>query len=213
MTQIANLPQIDGTRTSFTFALGSVFQYAIAFPSPIGPQVPIVAAATMASGSATLSNLPAATVSSLVTGQPVAGYGIPAGATIAGLPSATSVTLSQAATQTGAAIGVTFQVIPLDLTGITFRQQVRRSASPIDTGVLLEMSTANGRLLNGGTSGVLSAVVNPQTDQTAFSSLPVTAAGQTWVTDIVATAADGGPINLMAQSGPASVVVLSTVTR
>lgn len=209
MTQIFNLPQIDGSQTVFTVTKGSVFSYSIVFPNPFGPQVPLVAAATMSAGSATLSNLPTAIVASLVTGQPVSGYGIPAGAVIAAIPTATTVTLSIAATQSGALVGVTFQVLPLDLTGISFRQQIRQTADPGDTWAIIELSTANGLLISGGTSGTLSGLVLPS----ALTALPIAPVGAPLVTDIVATASDGGPINLMAQNGPASVVVLQGVTR
>jgi hypothetical protein len=206
VTQIANLPQIDGMRTAFLVAKNARFQFSIAFPYPAGPQAPLVAACAITTGSATLSGLPASTVSALVTGQPVAGYGIPAGTTIAAIPSTTSVTLSAAATQTAAAIGLTFQPLPLDITGISFLMQVRTAAT--NAGVYLEMSTANGLLLNGGTSGVFGGDVLPS----ELASLPLTAPGTTLVTDIVASAADGGPINLMA-NGSASVTVLPGVSR
>lgn len=209
MTQILNLPQIDGSRTSFTITKNSLFSFGIAFPYPAGPQVPLVAACAMVAGSAILSGLSAQTVASLVTGQPVAGYGIPAGATITGLPSATSVQLSAPATQTGALVGVTFQPLPLDITGIAFLMQVLRA--PRDSSgtgnVLFEMSTANGLLVNGGTSGVLSGSAG----LAVVGKLPVSQAAG-FVTDIVATAIDGGPINLMAASGPASVIVLPGVS-
>lgn len=207
MTLIYRLRQIDGPRTSFTITKGAAFQYAFAFPDQVGPQVPIVAAPAMAAGSPTLSGLPEETVASLVTGQPVAGYGIPQGTTIVGIPSTTSVTLSANATQTGAAVGVTFQPVPLDLTGIYFKQQIRPSAS--NALVLLEMSTANGFMVNGGSSGVVGAYVPPS----ALDRLPLADPSRPLVTDIIATASDGGPINLMAQSGPATVSVLAGVTR
>lgn len=206
VTQIANLQQIDGTRTSFMITKNAIFAYALVFPSPLGPQVPLVAAATM-NGTSTLSNLPAATVASLVTGQPVSGYGVPDGTTIAGIPSATSVLLSQATTQSGAAVGVTFQVLPLDITGIDFRQQIRSSAG--DPQPMLDISTANGLLVSGGPSGTLAASVQPD----LMAALPLTSEAGPLVTDIVASAPDGGPVNLMALSGPASVTVLSGVTR
>jgi hypothetical protein len=213
VTQISNLSQIDGARTSFTITRGAVFQYAIVFPDPLGPQVPLIATAAMTAGNPTLSNLPAATVASLVTGQPVVGYGIPTGTIISAIPNATSVTLSQAVTQTGGTIGVTFQVVPLDITGISFRQQIRRTAEITDASVLLDMSTDNGRLINGGSTGVLAAHIDPQSDPSAFNGLPVTGHGTSLVTDIVASASDSGPVNLMGQSSPASVFVLSSVTR
>ncbi|KTS09742.1 hypothetical protein SB2_11855 [Methylobacterium radiotolerans] len=207
MTQIFNLPQIDGTRTTFVVAKDSVFQFSIPFPYPAGPQLILVAACAMTAGSPTLANLPAETVSSLVTGQPVAGYGIPVGTTIVAIPTTTSVTLSSAATQSGASIGVSFQPLPLDLTGISFLMQVRRVAG--DEFPLLIMSTDNGLLINGGTSGVLAINAPPS----ALAGLPLSTAAMPLVTDISATASDGGPINLMAQSGPASVVVQQAVSR
>jgi hypothetical protein len=207
VTQISLLPQIDGARTAFAFVKNAAFTYSFVIAAPSGPQVPLVATASTTAGSATLSNLPAVTVTSLVTGQKVSGYGIPAGATITAIPSTTSVTLSANVTQTAAANSITFQVMPLDLTGISFRQQIRATAS--DTGVLLEMSTDNGLLINGGTTGVLSAYV----PASSLGALPETTGGSALVTDIVATAADGGPINLMALSGPASVTVTAGVTR
>lgn len=211
MTQISNLPQIDGTRTSFTITKNARFQFSIFFPFPAGPQVPLVAAASMASGSATLSNLPAATVASLVTGQVVAGYGISAGTTIAAIPTTTSVTLSAPVTQSGASIGVTFQPIPLDITGISFLMQILRAPrSDLGSGdLMLELSTDNQRLLNGGSSGVLVGNV----DESALLALPLSADAAGFPTDIVASAPDGGPVNLMGSSGPASVLVLPGVSR
>ncbi len=207
MTQIANLPQIDGARTAFTITKNARFQFSIALPFPAGPQIALVAICGMAAGSATLSGIPDGVVAALVTGQPVAGYGIPDGTVISGIPTATSVTLSNTASQTAAAIGLTFLPLPLDLTGISFLMQVRAASNA--AAVYLEMSTDNGRFLNGGTSGVIGGDALPD----ELASLPLTAAGTSLVTDIVATAADGGPVNLMAMSGPASVTVLSGVSR
>jgi hypothetical protein len=207
MTQIANLPQIDGARTAFTIAKNARFQFSIAFPFPAGPQVPLVAVCAITADNATLSGLPTGTVATLVTGQPVAGYGIPAGTVIAGIPSTTTVTLSNPVTQTAAAIGLTFQPLPLDLTGISFLMQVRTAVT--DASVYLNLSTGNGLLLNGGLTGILSGDVAPSN----LGSLPITGAGSALVTDIVASAMDGGPVNLMAVSGPASVTVSPGVSR
>lgn len=206
MTQISKLPQIDGTRTKFTITLNAVFTWSIFFPMPVGPQEAIVAPATMVAGSATLANLPTATVSSLVTGQGVSGYGIPDGTTISAIPSTSSVTLSAEATQSGAANGVTFTPLPLDLTGIAFRQQIRASAS--DETIYADLSTDNGLLINGGASGVLAGYVPPSALKGLEPAVEIDL-----VTDIVATADDGGPVNLMGLTAPASVVVRRGVTR
>lgn len=207
MTQIFNLPQIDGSQTSFIITKGAIFQFSIAFPFPAGPQTPLVASGAMTSGSATIQGLPPEIVASLVTGQGVAGYGVPTGTIIAAIPSTTSVVLSAFATQTSASAGLTFQPLPLDLSGISFVMQVRRSVD--DAGVLLELSTDNGLLISGGSLGVLSCLVPPE----PLSALPLAPSSAPLVTDIVVSAPDGGPINLMGLSGPASVIVLQGVTR
>lgn len=66
---------------------------------------------------------------------------------------------------------------PIDLTGIAFEMQVRRLAS--DGQVVIAASTATGRLVNGGATGVLSIRV-----PTAVMSR---ASAGDYVTDLVAT--------------------------
>jgi hypothetical protein len=207
MTQISNLPQIDGVRTAFTITKNARFRFSIAFPYPAGIQTPLVVPCAISAGSAMIPNLPVETVASLLTGQPVIGYGIPAGTVIEGIPTPTSLTLSNPATETAGAVSLTFQPLPLDITGISFLMQMREAAT--NAGVYLELSTANSRLTNGGSTGVLAADVPPED----LVGLPLTGSGSALVTDIVATASDGGPINLMAASGPASVSVLPGVSR
>lgn len=66
---------------------------------------------------------------------------------------------------------------PIDLTGVAFEMQVRRL--PSDGHVIVAASTASGRLINGGATGVLSIRV----PTSAMSGVP---AGD-YVTDLVAT--------------------------
>jgi hypothetical protein len=89
---------------------------------------------------------------------------------------------------------------PIDLTGIAFSANMRAAAGGND--VYLQLSTANGTLVNGGVTGKLSFNV-PVTTMAAL--LP-----GNYVIDVLATA-DGHTINLY-QSGPATVTVDEGIT-
>ncbi len=70
---------------------------------------------------------------------------------------------------------------PVDLTGYTARMQVRPTVQ--SSTVLLELTTANGRITLGGANGTVTLVISPQTS-----------AGITWrrgVYDIELMSADG----------------------
>ncbi|MGO4872740.1 MAG: hypothetical protein ACLPGW_19410 [Roseiarcus sp.] len=88
----------------------------------------------------------------------------------------------------------------LDLTGISFRMQVRPAAGSEE--IALDLSTDNGLLINGGTSGVLSWLV------------PAAQVGQIapgpYVADLVASG-DGAIVNFC-QNGPLTVTVVEGVT-
>ena len=89
---------------------------------------------------------------------------------------------------------------PLDLTGIAFRMQVRLASDP--TQIALDLSTANGLLVSGGTSGVLSWLVPAaQVAQIAPGA---------YVADLLAIA-DGAMINLC-MAAPLAVTVAQGVT-
>ncbi|WP_158812076.1 hypothetical protein [Beijerinckia sp. L45] len=100
---------------------------------------------------------------------------------------------------------------PIDVTGIVFEAQLR--PSPTDSEVLLNMSTANGLLVNGGDMGTLTFAVPRDAPTTGLSdhmsNLP---AGTTCAMDIVATG-DGQIINLCQVGGPLSVTVNRGITR
>jgi len=89
---------------------------------------------------------------------------------------------------------------PLDLTGIAFHMQIRLASD--ETQIALDMSTANGLLINGGTNGILSwLVLAPQVAQIAPGA---------YVADLLAIA-DGAIVNLC-QAGPIAVTVTAGVT-
>lgn len=50
--------------------------------------------------------------------------------------------------------------VPVDLTGCTARMQIR--ATPDATEVLLELTTENGRIALGGTSGEITLLLTPE---------------------------------------------------
>lgn len=147
----------------------------------------------------------------VLPGMLAAGYGIPAAATAQAV-SSSIVTLSAAATQTVPSTEVTFFPPPLDLTGISFESVLRSALS--DTTVILDMSTANGLMVNSGTLGMFGWAVPAATLKGAPLPAALGAAGTLeCVLDIVATDATGARINLCALNGPISVSVSLSVTR
>jgi hypothetical protein len=91
-------------------------------------------------------------------------------------------------------------VTPLDITGITFRSHIR--PAPGSDSLILDMSTSNGLLLNGETSGILSWII----PRSRTRMLTVGAA----VADLLAIA-DGHTINLV-QASPMQVLITQGVT-
>lgn len=89
---------------------------------------------------------------------------------------------------------------PLDLTGIAFHMQVRLASDL--TEIALDLSTANGLLINGGTNGLLSWLV-------PAAQLAQIAPGS-YVADLIASG-DGAVVNLC-QGAPMAVTVVEGVT-
>ncbi|MGD0642170.1 MAG: hypothetical protein ABSC22_15590 [Roseiarcus sp.] len=89
---------------------------------------------------------------------------------------------------------------PLDLTGIAFHMQVRPAAGSPE--IALDLSTANGLLVNSGTNGLLSWLV-------PAAQLAQLAPGS-YVADLIASG-DGATVNLC-QNGPLAVTVNAGVT-
>lgn len=88
----------------------------------------------------------------------------------------------------------------LDLTGIAFHSQIRPAVGSAE--ILLDLSTDNGLLINGGTSGMLSWLV----PESVTKLLPPGAA----VADLLAIA-DGVILNLC-QGAPMTVTIAQGVT-
>ncbi|MGD0564549.1 MAG: hypothetical protein ABSA66_15840 [Roseiarcus sp.] len=88
----------------------------------------------------------------------------------------------------------------LDLTGIAFHTQIRPSAG--SPAIALDLSTANGLLINGGTNGLLSWLV-------PAAQLAQIAPGA-YVADLVASG-DAAVVNLC-QAAPLTVTVVEGVT-
>ncbi len=89
---------------------------------------------------------------------------------------------------------------PIDLTGIVFHQQIKAAGAPQT--ILLDLSTANGLLVNGGASGTLSWDI-------PVAQMGLVAAGS-YIADLVAS--DGtDTVNLFA-GAPATVTINQGVT-
>jgi hypothetical protein len=92
-------------------------------------------------------------------------------------------------------------LLPLDITGIAFHAQMRSAIR--DAVIVLDMSTTNGKLQNGGANGRLTWAV-PADDLKQVSG--------DYVMDILAIA-DGMTINICQKAGPAAITVNKGVTR
>lgn len=89
---------------------------------------------------------------------------------------------------------------PVDLTGIAFRCQVRAAGG--GNALFLDLSTANGLLINGGTNGTLSFAA-------PVASTKVMPPGA-YIADLIASG-DGAVVNLFSAT-PAAVNVTVGVT-
>ena len=96
----------------------------------------------------------------------------------------------------------------LDLTGISFKAQLRSSISnPV---AILTASTDNGLLINGGMNGLLSFAV-PRDPAGSLGGMSLIPAGS-YVLDLIASG-DSKIINLFQAIGPATVLVKTGVTK
>jgi hypothetical protein len=91
---------------------------------------------------------------------------------------------------------------PLDISGITFRMMVRVSAD--NAIALLDLSTDNGLLVNGGAAGTLKWAV-PRALTSMVPPGP-------YIADILASD-ETGVVNLFQDNGPAQVTVNRGITR
>ena len=122
--------------------------------------------------------------------------------------SSTSITLASSAggtpvnaTATDPEANLTINPLPLDLTGITFTCEARKTVADPQAWITATTPTT---MLNGGTSGQLSFNV-PKASLVSVQPGP-------YVMDIVASG-DGHTVNLFQKTGPASLTVTQGVTR
>jgi hypothetical protein len=204
MTNVLLLPAFS-SQSAFAVVNNADWNDGILFCQPLSPSIPVVLVCSYTNG---LPNVNCGATGPLVTGMPIAvAPGIPGGAFVGPIIDTANFTMVDIngiplnATITEAAASLTFNPIPLDLTGISFRTQVRAMAGGND--VYLDISTGGGTMVNGGTDGVLLFKVP------ALSMSKINA-GQ-YVMDILAFG-DGNTINLFPQ-GPAAITVNAGITE
>jgi hypothetical protein len=202
MTNVLNLPLM--ANLAFEITRDADWLDSLFFSAPGSPQAIITMIGSIIQGNSAIT---VTTAAGLVPGQPIApGGGIPGGAYVGSIPAAGTVQMVNIAgnalnaLETNATVSLSFEPVPLDLTGIEFRSMLRSAEG--DAQVFLEMSTAEGTMVNGGLSGVLSwNVKQPQLAQVAAAQ---------YVLDILA-AGDGNTINLL-PGNPAQVTLSDGVT-
>jgi hypothetical protein len=205
LSNLLNLPQIaPGTSIEIAANADWTDQFYIAQPG--FPAAPISITGTLTDDSATVGAI--ASTSNVVPGMVAVGYGIPPGTTVEP-DGSNALTLSNEATVNFTGASITLYPPPLDLTGISFTSMLRPSLTSAQA--LLKMSTGNGLMVNGGTSGQFGW-------QVPAASLPNWPPGlaQTGelscVLDIQATDETGAIVDLCV-AGPIPVTVTLPVTR
>lgn len=202
-TNISQLPKIDGSQTEFVIANNADWNDALQFTLPGYPaSSTLVGAITSGSPNVTVSS----TVG-LAPGQLISAIsGIPGSTFIGAISSATQFSMVDIngnpvnAIATNAEVSLTFSSPALDISGIAFIANLRKTATAKQS--FLTARTRDNTMTNGGNSGALSFSV----PESKMSKVP---AGS-YVMDILAVA-DGMVINLFPE-GPASVTVVSGVS-
>jgi hypothetical protein len=205
VTNLLKLPTFQNT-CAFAIATNGDWLDSIFFAAPGQPANPIAMTGAITSGS---NSVTVTSTQGLLPGLPVVQIpGVPAGVFVGAITSSAVFTMVDAngnpvdATATNAEAALTFLPLPLDLTGILFKVQVRAAANGQQ--VYLNLNSTLGGLVNGAASGVLSFDV---TQPTIAANLP---AGS-YVVDIVAEG-DGHTLNLFPE-GPASLTVSAGITQ
>lgn len=156
-TNILFLPRFESAE--FDLPQNSDWLDGLFFTSSSADQAaPIEMVGAMTLGSPTVAVESALT---LIPGMPVSAVkGIPTGSYIGTIPTLINFTLVDIdgnpvnANATTAVAALTFQPLPLDITGIRFKAMVRHRIGGAET--VLVVDTEDGTFVNGGTSGVLS---------------------------------------------------------
>src|SRR6516164_2048629 len=198
MSNLGSVPQIPvGTTIALVSGASWLDQFYVQAPGY--PAQPIQVLGTLN----LTTSVPVSSNPGIATGMLVQGYGIPFGTfvtavnTVAG---ATTLTLSQAATiNSGAIVPLSIFGPPLDLTGIDFSSYVRESLQ--SQTILLNASTTNGLMINGGVNGTFGWNVPPA--QLPNWPIGLVAVGSlNAVVDIQASDNSGQVFDLTTQSGP-----------
>jgi hypothetical protein len=174
------------------------------FTTPGSPTEVLVMLGAITTGS---GNGTVAATQGLIPGLPLIPVpGIPGGTYVGAITSATVFTMvdinnvSVTATLDDAEASLTFEPLPLDLTGIEFIANVRSAAGSNEN--YLTLQTADGSFVNGNAVGTLGFNILKAT----WDNIPV----GSYVIDIVAIA-DGHTINMFPE-GPATLVLSQGVT-
>jgi hypothetical protein len=202
-TNLLSLPYFS-SQAIFEIAQNADWLDAIFFVAPGSPPAPLTITGSITSGSNTVT---VASAAGIVPGQPIVPVpGIPTSAFVGAIPTPTTFTIVNStggtlnATATDAEASLTFEPLPLDLTGISFAAEVRNTVG--NPQVFLLVQTSDGSFFNSGTSGILSFKI----PATKIQYIPV----GSYVIDIVATA-NGQTVNLFPE-GPATLIVIEGVT-
>jgi hypothetical protein len=208
MTNVLLLPKF-GPQTAFAVVNNADWLDSIMFTAPGQPGASFELLCQINSGQSvvTVTDSNQANVDLLIPGLPVqVAPGIPQGCYVGGISSTNQFVLVNAggtpvnATITDHLANLTFQPLPMDISGITFEANMRSEVG--DAQVYLALTTLGTNFVNGGIIGTLSFNV-PHTVMQRLRP-------GSYVLDIVAIA-DGVTINLF-PDGPASVLVKQGVT-
>jgi hypothetical protein len=209
-TQILLLPKIDGLNTEFVVPNNADWLDGMFFSAPgFTGVVLLTVSLTVGSNIGT-----AASVQGLVPGMLISPVpGIPQGTYIGAVPTTTTFTMVNGsgspvnATVTDAEAEVSFEPIPLDLSGIQFVANLRTTQGGPQN--FLTAQTADNTMINGQLAGTLAFNV-PRLPRTLNGANMSMVPPGTYQLDIIAIA-DGYTINLMPES-PATVIVTPGVT-
>jgi hypothetical protein len=206
MTNLLSLPQIPaGTTIDIANNVDFVDQFFVSVPGFNSTPQAIVG--TLTANSETITNV--STTAGIAPGMSIVGYGIPEDTTIISI-SANSIVMSQFASVSYVSITLTILPPPLDLTGISFSSMIRQSAT--SNTVLLQATTGNGLMNNGGVDGEFGWSV-PAAKLPMWPAALGATGSLSCVIDIQATDGTGAIVNLCALNGPIPLTINLTTTR
>lgn len=206
MSNLFSLPQI-ATGTTITIASNADWNDTFYVPQPGFPAGNISITGTLSNSSTTVTAV--SSVSGLVPGDAVVGYGLPINTTITTVGT-TTIVLSNMPTINITSAQLYVFPPPLDLTGIWFSSILRPSVT--SASALLLASTANGLMINGNTFGTFGWRV-PAASLPAWPPALTSAGTLSCFVDIQATDNTGAIVDMCVSSGPIPVTVLLPVTR